>query len=822
LRLRLAAIGNSRYAEQMTVLHRRVVFVSAILGATIVAQALTPGCTKPQQGTVMLAMQTDMQVDSDVSAVGVYVNESPSGRVLYQQVVRAAVNPSTGKNTVQLPATLAINRRNGSATVRVRIVAFRASTNGDGTQVPTAMNEALATVPSSAVVRLPLALTFISRNTVKGPSLKLTAKATSLSTLANDSDLAVPDGASFALADGVCPAPKTQTLDNAGNCVEIPNYGEADLPPYSETAVFGGGTSDGRGGSCFDVRACVQGGRLLTIDALPQSGATPSEFGFAIAGGAVDFAAQALIAVFRAEAQVGLCPAGDAGFGDSVAKCFVALNGTDVKTSAEYRRLESGSYRFDADNNSINFGVRARMQLVGDPNFLGFIAANQACGPKTWSVPRCDQFPQAQTRLNGSGGAIPNLDNDGGSDAAADSSADAAADSGERDASNDSGADAGVDAAAPAVAPPIVPEPRPSGLAIFGEAANRRVFFARNGNGAVGFDDGFASVDDQVNNTRSMKYAAGDKSTQADGYRMFSLAQFAAGNPFPWGNAVIATFEGDKAAGKLAAAFSITNTGLQSVYQMTLPVQFHPTGVVAAPNVTYTDNNEVQYAMLLMVGRDDNNFPKAHYYWNNIVSLGTGFNLGVGEYPTAVAQKDGNQLFVGTNLGGVYTCTMALANLACTAYTGSNASGSIVDLAYKASAPAVLAALVVGGDGNSATDGIYTFDQGARPKALALRGQNPDIYFEPKSSSVRNNLAISNGSFVYFSSRADALGNKPSRVWSAPVTPGGNIVATALGGIRYRASDLRIAGFDLYFVDHGDGTFGPNAISGLFKLANVP
>ena len=147
-----------------------------LLGTATLAAVTVPACGAKSQGAVMLAMQTDMKVDTDISAVGVYVTEPSSGRVIFSSVVKAVIDPKTKQNTVHLPATLALYTQSGNAApIRIRMVGFRYTSPGDtSSAVPTVINEALTTVPTTSVVRLPMSLSFVNRNTVQGPAIAFT------------------------------------------------------------------------------------------------------------------------------------------------------------------------------------------------------------------------------------------------------------------------------------------------------------------------------------------------------------------------------------------------------------------------------------------------------------------------------------------------------------------------------------------------------------------------------------------------------------------------------------------------------------------------
>ena len=94
----------------------------SLFGVATLAALTVPACGAKSQGAVMLTMQTDMKVDTDISAVGVYVTEPASGRVIFSSVVRAVLDPKTKQNVVNLPATLALYTQSGnSAPIRIRM-----------------------------------------------------------------------------------------------------------------------------------------------------------------------------------------------------------------------------------------------------------------------------------------------------------------------------------------------------------------------------------------------------------------------------------------------------------------------------------------------------------------------------------------------------------------------------------------------------------------------------------------------------------------------------------------------------------------------------
>ncbi len=190
---------------------------------------LALACAKePENGGIMLSMNTDLTVPSGVDVVGLYIVRIDGRKVtpILTSEVKAEYEGTDGKLHIVLPGTLAIaSDGNPDSTIQVRIVAY------NDQRVPVAMREARVRVPAQALKTLPMPLLWLNADDVvdanpgAGGPKPITPRSAGLGLLAAGS--AEPDGvdafgrftSDFCVPD--------QTLDDTGACASI------DIDPSS-------------------------------------------------------------------------------------------------------------------------------------------------------------------------------------------------------------------------------------------------------------------------------------------------------------------------------------------------------------------------------------------------------------------------------------------------------------------------------------------------------------------------------------------------------------------------------------------------------------
>lgn len=187
----------------------------------------------PYPGGIMLAIQTDLAVPKDFSAVGLYI--SSDGKPIFGDTREVAP-----KGEVKFPATIAIlaDENRPRAVVKIRAVAFKA--NGD----VRVLRDIITTIPKgrTALLRVPLA--WINDGSGSGNRSQLISSA-SLRPRNGTND-------GFERLTSACPDGQTFL---EGECGDAKVDGDA-LPDYVAKDVFGGGDAQGNGGRCFDVAKC--------------------------------------------------------------------------------------------------------------------------------------------------------------------------------------------------------------------------------------------------------------------------------------------------------------------------------------------------------------------------------------------------------------------------------------------------------------------------------------------------------------------------------------------------------------------------------------
>lgn len=211
---------------------RRVV---SLVFALLAALAAAAGCSAnvlPAPGQVMLVLATDMTPGRDFDTIVVRVADPTlSSELLYDWRFRAAAG-GRFEGDLALPATVAVVRQTpGSGAVTT--IRVEARLGG----VPRVVREARVVVPSSGIQMLRMSLDWICWDMM-------------------------PTGTTGA-ADGLTCAEGASC--NGGACTASDADSDA-LSPWDPAMAFGSSssTTGTRGGACFEVLGCFQGGFTVT------------------------------------------------------------------------------------------------------------------------------------------------------------------------------------------------------------------------------------------------------------------------------------------------------------------------------------------------------------------------------------------------------------------------------------------------------------------------------------------------------------------------------------------------------------------------------
>ena len=218
--------------------------LAMLTGVIATAGLACSGKILPYAGGLMIAVQTDLVAPKDVAAIGLFI--SSDGKPIFGDTREVAPN-----GEVKFPATIAVlgDENRPKAVVKVRVVAF----GRDGKV--RVMRDALTTVPRRRTGLLRTPLLWVNEGSGTGSRSDLVQSA-SIRILD-----AVSDG--FTKLKSTCPGTDQTTIDDA--CVDEHIDGES-LPDYHDADVFGGGTADGFGGTCFDVKACFESSAPIVLD----------------------------------------------------------------------------------------------------------------------------------------------------------------------------------------------------------------------------------------------------------------------------------------------------------------------------------------------------------------------------------------------------------------------------------------------------------------------------------------------------------------------------------------------------------------------------
>ncbi|MFO0676072.1 MAG: hypothetical protein U0169_06035 [Polyangiaceae bacterium] len=185
---------------------------------------LVGACSSSERGELIVVVTSDMALPKDLENIRIDFEPAPQGNA-------TAVDMDVrGTPPLRLPATVAIVAGSGEETpVTITLAAAK-----DGR--PKVLRTVRTAVPKGSVRMVRMPLEFLCRDSAKA------------------------EGSG---AVSTCPDGKTCVH---GECV-APDVPVASLPLYDETAVFGGGTADGRvAGRCFDTLTEFADAEPLTVD----------------------------------------------------------------------------------------------------------------------------------------------------------------------------------------------------------------------------------------------------------------------------------------------------------------------------------------------------------------------------------------------------------------------------------------------------------------------------------------------------------------------------------------------------------------------------
>jgi hypothetical protein len=342
-------------------------FLRTALGLVALGTALgtAASCSRTEAapGVLMLSVQTDMSAGNDktIQAVGLYVRDLDRGRTLFQ-----LTEPVAPDGTVKFPATLAIvGRNNPGASVRIRVVGFRQGK-------AEVMRDAVTTIPTDRVALLALPLRWVNYEKSTGTMPQLgsfgpASERAGVRALAGELDDPLNDP--FLVLNYTECKGETTTVDGA--CVPW-QIDSSTLPDFVESQVFGGGLSDGGGGTCFDTEPCFVDSTTLPLDTSCLVPRPAGEF---------------TLGVKQGLGEEGAC-VGDA--------CYIPLD----PESNEGWKAEGQSVRITA-------GTCARMLAGKQP-----LVVSTKCGSKANGAPLC-----GEASIVGNGTDLPVFgESDGGAD----------------------------------------------------------------------------------------------------------------------------------------------------------------------------------------------------------------------------------------------------------------------------------------------------------------------------------------------------------------------------------------------------------------------
>ncbi len=277
----------------------------AIALSSAAALSIACGSTK-NQGSLVLALETDVAVPQNVDGIGIAV--SVDNQIKYSQLFSIDIKreqQGLGR-VVKLPATIAVlEATTGSPAVQVRAVAFL---RGEARIV----RDVISTVPHgrTALLRLPLAYlayedgvtgTIPAQSFQSLPDLAAPARMGTI----HLSDTTTGTGAATDIIEKISSRCSRMNLTNVdGECVD-PTIDSATLPDYVEKDLFENGiTAEGFANPepCFDVGTCFAASATTTTQDLQRNN---GECKVKLVGAAADLNVAMLLDAASADEQTG-------------------------------------------------------------------------------------------------------------------------------------------------------------------------------------------------------------------------------------------------------------------------------------------------------------------------------------------------------------------------------------------------------------------------------------------------------------------------------------------------------------------------------------
>lgn len=308
----------------------------------VVALWIVCGCTAekdPARGQLMIALQTDMGIPKDVTAVHVQV--LLRGEVQYDRKYTIAPGGDT-----KLPATIAVVAgEEPNPPVEVRVLGIR----GEEVRV---FSKAVTTIPRSRIATLHVPVQWLC------------------------------DGQVLDLGEGTydssCePDGKNERACRAGSCERV-EVGSDDLPDYVPGEIFGGGTKPGDElGVCYSTETCL--GQGFEVDPELDDCAVEVEL--------EDEQELNLGLKMTEQSGDGICQAG----GD----CFIPLDESDLFGWSEVSRTPR-----DGGRSAVRARLPKAVCEKLTAGEIAAVVASTACQSKTSQYPTCGPWSSVEAPKN--------------------------------------------------------------------------------------------------------------------------------------------------------------------------------------------------------------------------------------------------------------------------------------------------------------------------------------------------------------------------------------------------------------------------------------
>lgn len=724
-----------------------------MLGATLCLAAASGvsacGKTTTTPG-IMLSFSSDMSVPKDVTAVGLYIRSR--GTVLYNQVVDAEVDPTTGQRTVRFPSTFAIRSDGNAATVRVQLIAYGPKTEKGRKAL--VMRDTTSGVPTDRLSLLRMPLLWINQGSV---SRSGTVAPTGISPLSAQGSTVEPlevDEVKSGIPDtgypGACAEGQTYIGGQcrASDTIPLEDYTEENDP-------------DNPNGTCFSVEKCF---------------ATPT---------ALRYDDKGVVDIGTTDPK-------------TVNLALITKDGFGIK-------LPDGRFAISLNANSPLEGYSIEKgKIVLSPGALKVLQsgaatsliATAACEPKSDSVGNCGEWNQKNNSITPKPNAPPAGFPDAGLDDAgpiADGGFDSGFDSGPPDGGPpDGGPPDGGPPDGGGIGPGMLVssvEPRAMGLATFPTA----VYFMRNGNGAPGFDSSLIKCDPNApGNSMPEGLSTG---MQANGYRIDTVA-------FKPGFGPVG-YQG-------RTALYVFNPTAQSAYLFEPPNNggFAPFALTGLPANTYPYFFGPSDEGPIMFGRLASNSTCVVFSSNTTSTPCNLSGLNATEViVSAAALPTDNQYLVGTTMGRLLSCQKAASSVTCTDQVGAQVPGSVISDVIVRNGIAYYLAINPTPGQEGTFEGVYSWVPGNRTTIAARPTYSNVLHFEGFNEISRNRIATNGTGYIYATTAA--VGALPSRVVAIPI--GGGAPTVHAGGM-FAARDIAVEGSFVYYTDYGTGAQNDGAV----------